>query len=132
MKTTAIAILALAAVATGLTLASRTDLPSPTGTWKWSVTAGGTVLETKLTLKRDGDRLTGVLTDPEGQEAPIEEATYEDGELSFKVARERNGQAITTRFSGKVSAETITGQIESPGRGSATVSRPWAAKRAAL
>jgi hypothetical protein len=36
-------------------------------------------------------------------------AKYKDGELSFTITRERNGQKMTTKYAGKVSGDTIKG-----------------------
>ena len=65
----------------------------------------------------------------DNQETPIEDATYKDGEVSFKVTRERNGQKFTTKYHGKVSGDTIKGKAESERQGQAQ-SRDWEAKRA--
>jgi hypothetical protein len=103
------------------------DKPNPTGTWKWTVMGGGgQARETTLTLKLDGNKLTGAISGRGGMETPIEEATYKDGEVSFKVTRERMGQKVTTKYSGKLSGDTIKGKSEREG-GQA---RDWEAKRA--
>jgi hypothetical protein len=101
---------------------------NPTGTWKWSVTFGGQAREQTLKLKLDGDKLTGAMVGRNNQETPIENATYKDGELSFTVTRERNGQKFTTKYTGKISGDTIKGKTESE-RGGQTQSRDWEAKR---
>ena len=62
-------------------------------------------------------------------DTPIEDAKFKDGEVSFKVTRERNGQKTTTSYSGKVSGDTIKGKAESE-RDGKTQSRDWEAKRA--
>ena len=60
--------------------------------------------------------------------AQIEDATFKDGEVSFKVTRERNGQKFTTKYTGKVSGDTIKGKAESERNGQ-TNSRDWEAAR---
>jgi hypothetical protein len=106
------------------------DKPNPTGTWKWSVTAaGGQTRETTLKLKLEGDKLTGAIVGRNNQETAIEDAKYKDGEISFKVTRERNGQKITTKYTGKVSGDSIKGKTEAD-RGGQTQMRDWEAKRA--
>lgn len=121
-------VLALALVLAGA--AQAADKPNPTGTWKWTVSFGGQTREQTLKLKLEGDKLTGAMLGRNNQDTPIEEATYKDGEVSFKVTRERNGQKFTTKYSGKVSGDTIKGKAESE-RGGQTQSRDWEAKRAA-
>ncbi len=99
---------------------------NPTGTWKWTVKFGQNTREMTLKLKLDGDKLTGAMLGREGKETPIEEASYKDGEVSFKVVRERNGTKMTSTYTGKVSGDTITGKIQFGNN----QSRDWEAKRA--
>ncbi len=104
---------------------------NPTGTWKWSVPGrGGNTREVTLKLKMDGDKLTGAMPGRGGQETAIEDGSYKDGTVSFKVTREgRNNQKITTKYSGKLSGDTIKGKMEFERMGEAQ-SVDWEAKRA--
>jgi hypothetical protein len=109
----------------------KQDKPNPTGTWKWSVNFGGQTREQTLKLKLDGDKLTGAVLVRNNQETAIEDATFKDGEISFKVTRERNGQKTTTKYTGKLTGDTIKGKIEGGGRGGqGGQARDWEAKRA--
>ena len=65
----------------------------------------------------------------EGTESKIEDGTYKDGEVAFKVTRERNGQKFVIKYKGKVSGDTIKGKSEFD-RDGETMSRDWEAKRA--
>lgn len=105
------------------------DKPNPTGTWKWSVTFNDQTREMTLKLKLDGDKLTGAVLGRNNQETAIEDAKYKDGEVSFAVTRERNGQKFTTKYAGKVSGDTIKGKSKSE-RDGQTQERDWEAKRA--
>src|SRR5262249_20926484 len=105
------------------------DKPDPNGTWKWEVTINNQTRERTLKLKLDGDKLTGTMPGRNNTETKIEDATYKDGELSFKVTREQNGQKIRTKYTGKVSGDTIKGKTETE-RDGQTTSRDWEAKRA--
>ena len=100
----------------------------PTGTWKWSYEAGGKTREGKLKLKKEGDKLTGAVIGRNNQETTIDDAKLKDGEVSFTVTRERNGQKFTTKYSGKISGDTIKGKMEFE-RDGKTESRDWEAKR---
>ncbi|MGA2031126.1 MAG: hypothetical protein ABSG68_02615 [Thermoguttaceae bacterium] len=121
------ATLVLAFVAAAA-VARADDKPNPTGTWKWTVTFNGQSREATLKLKLDGDKLTGALVGRNGETA-IDDATCKDGDLCFKVTRERNGQKMTSKYSGKLSGDTIKGKIEFE-RDGQTQSRDWEAKRA--
>jgi hypothetical protein len=102
------------------------DKPNPTGTWKWTVTLGQRTRETTLKLKLEGDKLTGVTLGRNGTESPIQDVTYKDGEVSFKVVRERRGTRTTTSYTGKVTGDTIKGKTQFGNN----ESRDWEAKRA--
>src|SRR5262245_45035576 len=97
---------AFALVLFSLAGVARAD-EGPTGTWKWTTTTNnGQTRETTLKLKLDGDKLTGTVT-VGNNDVPIEEATYKDGEVSFKVTRDRNGQKVVTKYTGKLDGDTI-------------------------
>lgn len=104
------------------------DKANPTGTWKWSAATGNRTREMTLRLKLDEGKLTGALVGRNGQETPIEDATYKDGTVSFSLTRERNGRKLTTKYTGQVSGDTIKGKIESERRGQLR-SQDWAAQR---
>ena len=100
----------------------------PTGTWKWTTEVNGQKRENTLKLKLEGEKLTGALVGRNNQETAIDDGKYKDGDLSFKVTRDRNGQKITSKYSGKLSGDTIKGKIETD-VGGQTRDRDWEAKR---
>lgn len=101
---------------------------SPTGTWKWTVVRNNQNFEQTLKLKLEDSKLTGTLIGRNNQETKIEDASFKDGEVAFSVARERNGQKITTKYKGKLDGDTIRGKAETDRNGQ-TRSRDWEAKR---
>jgi hypothetical protein len=118
---------ALVLVIVGLAAFARADdKPNPTGTWKWTVKFGDQTREMTLKLKLDGDTLTGAMLGRDGKETPIQDAAYKDGDVSFKAVRERNGNKMTSTYTGKVSEDTIKGKIQFGNN----QSREWEAKRA--
>ena len=100
----------------------------PTGNWKWTASFGGKDREVTLKLKLEGDKLTGSMPGRDGQESPIADGTYKDGKLSFSVTREFGGQKRTTKYTGTVSGDTITGKSERE-RDGQVQSTDWVAKR---
>jgi hypothetical protein len=102
----------------------------PTGTWTWSVPGrnGGADREMTLKLKSEDGKLTGTLSGGQN-ETKIEHGKVSDGEVSFDITRERNGNSFTTKYKGKVSGDTITGKMEMPGRDGQSRERDWTAKR---
>ncbi|MBI3863311.1 MAG: hypothetical protein HY290_15580 [Planctomycetia bacterium] len=120
---------ALFVIAASFPVSSRADdKPDPTGTWKWSVTFNNETREQTLKLKVDGEKLSGTLVGRNNQETAIDDGKFKDGEVSFSVTRERNGQKRTTKYKGKVEGDTIKGKAESERNGQ-TNSRDWEAKR---
>ena len=120
-----ILIVAALAFAPFITLAGDT---SAAGTWKWSLaTQNGDPIRTTLKLKQDGDKLTGSYTNQFGK-AEIEDGSLKDGEISFKVKRELNGQPFVIKYSGKLSGDKITGKCEFDVNGD-TRALDWEAKR---
>ena len=121
---------AVALVFVGLIGSARADdKPNPTGTWQWTVNFGGQELEVTLKLKLDGEKLTGTITGRDDKESAIEDDKCKDGEVSFKVTRERDGNKFTIKYAGKVTGDTFKGKAEFEVNGEAQ-SRDFEAKRA--
>jgi hypothetical protein len=100
----------------------------PTGTWKWSTTFGDKSIDASLKLKLEGDKLTGAYIGRNNTETPIEDATFKDGVVAFKVTRTFNDNKFVIKYNGKLSGDTITGKSEFDRDGQAQ-SREWVAKR---
>src|SRR3954453_17906968 len=84
-----------------------------TGTWKWTTTVNGQSRDSTLKLKQEGDKLTGVYVGGQNNaETPIEDASIKGDMISFKVTREFNGQKRTTKYTGTLKDDTITGKSE--------------------
>ncbi|MCE9527414.1 MAG: hypothetical protein K8R36_15330 [Planctomycetales bacterium] len=101
----------------------------PSGTWKWSVKRGDQTREVTLTLKLEGDKLTGHMPGRNNTVTPIEEASFKDGTVAFSVTREFNGVKRTTKYSGKLSGDTITGKSEGTDREGKATTNDWVAKK---
>ena len=110
-----------------LVLAAFTTFGGDTdaGIWKWSL--AGQNGETILKLKQDGEKLTGSYTNQFGK-AEITDGSLKDGDITFKVKRELNGQAFVIKYSGKLSGDKITGKCEFDVNGQ-TRALEWEAKR---
>ena len=113
-------------------VASAALAADPNGTWKWKFTTqGGQEIESSLTLKADGEKLTGTLTRGQQQrKADISNGAFKNDEVSFEVTVERGGNSITSKYKGKVDGDTIKGTIQGmrPGGGEGRT-RDWEAKR---
>ncbi len=106
----------------------REAVASATGSWKYALQVSvDTNLEFTAVLKQDGDKVTGSIKVNEF-DSPITEGSLKDGELAFKVIRERDGQKFTSAYIGKLSGDTIKGKITSDFGGEKRT-YDWDAKR---
>lgn len=122
--------------AASLSAAQEAKKADPTGTWKWSVEGrDGSKREMSLKLKLEGDKLTGTLTSPgrnggAATDTAIEEATFKDGDVAFKVSRTFNNNKMTSTYTGKIEGDVLKGTVERPGRdGGESTKTPFEAKR---
>lgn len=100
------------------------------GTWKSSFTnQNGQVRESTFKLKVEGEKVTGTVSGRNNDTA-IEEGKIKGDEVSFQVTREAQGNKVVTKYTGKISGDTITGKSESQ-RDGQPQTRDWVAKREA-
>jgi hypothetical protein len=107
-----LAAVALCVAFAGVAGADDKKAGDPTGTWKWETEINGQKRASTLKLKRDGDKLTGSMVGRDGTETKIDDAKYRDGEVTFSVTRERDGQKFTVKYKAKVEGDTIKGKAE--------------------
>src|SRR5262249_53056532 len=108
-------------------LARADDKPNPNGTWKYTAEVNGQSIDVTIKLKLDGDKLTGSVSVLD-TETKIEDAKYKDGEVSFTVNREANGNKFTIKYKGKIMGDTFKGKRELE-RDGQTNTREFEAKR---
>jgi hypothetical protein len=111
--------------------------PSATGNWTWTVPGrnGGAERKMSLALAQSGE-LTGKLSSPgrdggAARETEIADGSVKGTDVTFSVTREFNGTKMTSKYSGKLSADAITGKVESKDRDGNDQSRDWTAKKEA-
>jgi autotransporter translocation and assembly factor TamB len=88
-------------------------------TWDQQGRGGNTVTVT-LTLKQDGDKLSGNISQPGrngNMESPISDAMISGDNVSFKVTRETPNGSFTTSYKGVVKGDTIDLEITRPAMG---------------
>ena len=99
-----------------------------TGKWTYTLEVSlDTALDFVAELKQEGENVTGFVTVQELRTA-IEKGKFKDGQLTFEIPREYGGVKFTSRYSGKLTGDKLTGKIVS---GAAPVERTyeWSAKR---
>jgi hypothetical protein len=90
--------------------AEKAKAADPTGTWKWEYSFNDDPAEFMLKLNWDGKQLTGKYT-AFGNTTDIEEAKFEDGQLSFISNRQFNGNEFTVEFDGELQQNDIEGTV---------------------
>lgn len=132
---TSLTLLGVCAVlALGATAQAQDKKADPAGTWAWTMAGrnGGPERKMTLTLKVEGEKLTGKLSSPgrDGQatETAIADGKVKGGDVSFSVTREFNGNKMVSKYSGKITGDALKGKIETDRNGE-TQSRDWEAKR---
>jgi hypothetical protein len=106
MKKPILKLLGTLALACGLLSAADID-----GKWTAKGGRGGNVPET-LTLKANGNKLTGTLARPNST-GNVTEGVINGNTVSFNVVRERGGKTVTLQYRGTLSGAdlklTVTG-----------------------
>ena len=99
------------------------------GVWVWEARGqNNQTRAVKLTLKQEGEKLTGYLPGPNDTKVEIGDGKVEGNKISFTVTRERQGNKFVQKYAGTVEGDVIKGTIETE-RDGQTRSREWEAKR---
>jgi hypothetical protein len=107
-----IAILSLTILGAFAITWAQTSRPADvSGKWTWTTQGFGGDQETTLTLKQDGDKLTGSITGFQG-ETPISDGKIKDGVITFKVVMDFGGREMVTQYTAKVEGDTLKGKSE--------------------
>ena len=98
-----------------------------TGKWAADVPGrGGNTQKVTMDLKADGDKLTGSISNPQGETA-ISDGKVSGDTVTFTVTREMQGNTMKMNYTGKVSGDEIKfSVVREGGQGQA---REFTAKR---
>jgi hypothetical protein len=84
----------------------------PIGTWELHVNRPGRPAnDPLLRLERAGEKIVGVLTDPQGRSTPVKDVELKGDELSFKITVKREGQELTITYKAKITGDTLKGNL---------------------
>ena len=99
----------IASITTALVVAGSLALHAADISGKWTAQVpgrGGQTRETTITLKQDGEKLTGTTSGMNG-DLPISDGTVKGDDVAFTVVANFNGNEVKMLYKGKVSAEGI-------------------------
>jgi major membrane immunogen (membrane-anchored lipoprotein) len=90
---------------------AKDEKADPVGTWKLEYEIGdGQKREATLTVKKDGDKLAGMVTFQDKQEAKLKDPALKDGVLTFSVDRELKDMKLTVAYKLTVEGDAIKGK----------------------
>lgn len=90
--------------------AAADDKADPVGTWKLEYDIGGQKREATLTVKKDGDKLAGMVVFGDKQEAKLKDPKFKDGVLTFSVVRELMDMKIDIDYKLTVDGDKLKGK----------------------
>jgi len=104
-----------------LALAFAAMAADPSGKWVFEQPGRqGATTKVTLTLKADGSKLTGSVSQPgrdgNAMETAISEGSISGDSFSFKVSREMGGNTFVTSYSGTMAGDDLKLKITRPGR----------------
>jgi hypothetical protein len=85
------------------------------GTWAMNVDAPDGAVEATLTLKQDGDKITGTVSSQMG-DAPVT-GTLKDNDITFTMVMDAGGQNVTIVYTARVAADKMEGSLDFGGQG---------------
>jgi hypothetical protein len=101
--------LAFGALAPNVVAEEKLD---PVGAWQLHVNRPGRPAnDPVLRVERAGDKLVGVLTDPQGRSTPVKDMELKGDDLSFKIILKRDGQDLIMTYKATMTKDTLKGNI---------------------
>ena len=86
------------------------DKVNPVGTWKCEYEIGGQPRTSTLTIKNDGDKLTGTMDWPNQKDAKLKDVKLKDGELTFSAERVLGDTKYNLEYKLKVDGDKLKGK----------------------
>ena len=92
------------------------------GTWNAETDTGGGKTESKLLLKMEGDKLTGILKTAYG-DFPLQDGSVEGVDVFFNVVIRRDSYELKTTYRGHVFGDEIQFRVEAGERTLLTIAK---------
>jgi hypothetical protein len=86
------------------------DIAEPVGTWKCEYEIGGQNRTSTLTIKKDGDKLSGTMSWPDQKDEPLKDVKLKEGTLTFSAVRKLMGNEITVEYTLTIDGDKLKGK----------------------
>jgi hypothetical protein len=86
------------------------DKAEPVGTWKCEYEIGGQARTSTLTIKKDGDKLSGTMSWTDQKDEPLKDVKLKEGTLTFSAVRKLMGNEITVEYTLTVDGDKLKGK----------------------
>jgi hypothetical protein len=107
MKTILSAVSAMALCGLVGAQGARVD---PVGTWNCKYEIGGQKRTSDLTVKKDGDKLVGVMNWPDQKDEKLKDVTLKDSSLTFSAVRKLKDIEIHVQYKLTIDGDTLKGK----------------------
>jgi hypothetical protein len=91
-------------------LAGAADKVDPVGTWKCEYEISGQKLTAELTIKKDGDKLTGTMSWPDQKDEKLKDVKLKDNALTYSAVRKFMGNEYPLDFTLTIEGDKFKGK----------------------
>jgi hypothetical protein len=86
------------------------DKAEPVGTWKCEYEIGGQARTSTLTIKKDGDKLSGTMSWTDQKDEPLKDVKLKEETLTFSAVRKLMGNEITIEYTMTIDGDKLKGK----------------------
>src|SRR6516225_2448065 len=94
----------------GLASAADDKAVDPVGTWKCEYEIGGQKRTSTLTIKKDGEKLTGTMSWPDQKETNLKDLKLKDDTLTFSAERKVMDNTFTVEYKLTITGDKLKGK----------------------
>lgn len=103
-------ILSMALVLGVCSIAVAEDKVDPVGTWKCEYKIGDQQRTSTLTVKKDGDKLTGTMSWPDQKETNLKDVKLKDADLTFSAERTVMDNKFNVEYKFTITGDKLKGK----------------------
>jgi hypothetical protein len=104
------AILSVALVLMVCGLAVAANQADPVGTWKCEYNIGDQKRTSTLTIKKDGDKITGTMSWPDQKDTNLQDLKLKDGALTFSAERVVGDNKFHVEYKFMINGDALKGK----------------------